>query len=344
MRAIVKTAEGPGHVRLEEIDEPRAGPGQVVMRVMAGGICGTDVHIVHGSLAVRPPLVLGHELSGIAAELGEGVAGLKVGDRITTETDAFVCGSCPYCRAGDVHLCPLRKAIGTSAPGGFAELVAVPASGVHQLPAGTDFAAGALTEPLAVAVHAVAERGEVRSKERVVVIGPGTVGMLAACVAVARGAEVTLGGLARHAARFRLARELGIARSVMIDDSAAMEALFHGDDGLGVHRVIECSGAPEARAAGLRLLRRGGSLVEVGFAGTSDGKFDFDAMVNKEISVVASRGKRPSSFREAVRFVSTGRIDPGRLITDRFPMADWQMAFKTAELPGRKVVLEVGAG
>lgn len=341
VKALVKRAPGPGQLALVDLPDPHPGPGQVVIRVMAGALCGTDLHIAHGTFPCRPPLVLGHELAGTVAEVGPGVEGVRAGDGVTTETDASFCGRCAYCRAGDMHLCPERTGIGTTADGGFAEYVAVPAGGVHRLPDGVDLAAGALTEPLAVAVHAVVERGQVRQGERVVVIGPGTVGLLAAQVALARGADVTVAGLARHADRFRLAAELGVTATAALDVPGELEAIVARAGGLGVDRAIECSGSEEGLERAIRLLRKGGWLVQVGFFGTPRVGLDLDTLVNRELTLVASRGKRPTSFLIALDLLRDGRVEPGRLITHRFPLDAWEAAFAAAEAPGAKVLLEM---
>lgn len=341
MKALVKVAPGPGAMELCELPDPVAGPGQVLMAVHAAALCGTDVHIAHGTYPTRPPLVLGHELAGVVAGVEPGVEGVALGDRITTETDGSVCGRCAFCRAGDQHLCPERTAIGTTVDGGFAELVAVPAAGVHRLPEGVDFVAGALTEPLAVAVRAVVERGAVQPGEEIVVVGPGTIGLLAAQVALAQGAGVTVVGLGRHSARFDLARDLGIERTAALDDAGERDAVARGGDGLGVDVVVECSGDPDMVAAGLHLLRKGGRLIQVGFAGGRSVPVELDLLVQRELALVASRGKRPSCFRIALDLVAAGRVTPGRLVTHRFPLAEWAEAFETAARPGTKVVLEV---
>jgi L-iditol 2-dehydrogenase len=315
---------------LAELPDPHAGPGQVRIRVRAAGLCGTDVLIARGSMSVPVPVVLGHELAGTVDEVGAGVTDIRLGERVTTETDAFVCGQCAFCRAGDTHLCPRRRAVGTTADGGFADHVVVPARGVHAIPAHVDFAAGALTEPLAVAVHAVAERGHIKPGERVVVIGPGTVGLLAAQVGRALGARVTLAGLARHKARFRLGRELGIDSAVVLGRA--------GD--LAADVAIECSGAPRALADGLRLVRKGGRVVLVGFYGKPV-RVDADRVINSELSLIASRGKRPESFRLALGLMCDKRVDTARLVTHMFPLEQWDAALAVAERSGTKVVFDL---
>lgn len=342
MKALVKAAAGPGGLELSDLPTPVAGPGEALVAVAAAALCGTDVHIAHGTFPARAPLVLGHELAGHVAALGPGVAGLRVGEPVTTETDRSVCGACAFCRAGDQHLCASRTAIGTTADGGFAEFVVVPAAGVHRLPPSVDLVAGALTEPLAVAVRAVVERADVRPDEEVVVIGPGTIGLLAAQVARARGAVVTVAGLRRHEARFDLARRLGFERTVALDVPEEVEATGRGRDGPGVDVVVECSGAPESIAAGLRLLRKGGRLVLVAFSGGRTAPLEVDFVVNRELSIVASRGKRPSCFRIALELLASGDVVTAPLVSHRFSLDDWAAAFETAARPGTKVVLEIG--
>jgi 2-desacetyl-2-hydroxyethyl bacteriochlorophyllide A dehydrogenase len=209
-----------------------------------------------------------------------------------------------------------------------------------------DVVAGALVEPLAVAVHAVVERAAVQSGERVLVVGPGTVGLLAAQVAGARGARVTIAGLARHAARFRLAEELGIGGSIRIDDEAGLAALCAAtstEDGGGFDVAFECSGGVERLADCLRLVRKGGRVTLVGFYG-GPAPVLAQVVVDGELSLIGARGKRPSSFRQAVQLLGDGGVDAARLITHRFPLTSWEEALEVAARPGTKVVFDEIAG
>ena len=333
MRALVKAAPGPGGLDLVERPVPVPGRGQARLAVAAVGLCGTDVHILHGSWSVPIPVVPGHEIAGVVAALGPGVTNVRVGDLVTTETDAYVCGRCRFCRRGDRHLCPRRIAIGTTSDGGLADALVVPAGGLHRLPPGVDPVAGALCEPLAVAVHAVVERGGVRSGDRVVVVGPGTIGLLAAQVSRALGARATLAGLSRHADRAALGRRLGLRRFVVLDA---------GPPAFGAFDIaIECSGTVDGLAAAVRLVAKGGSIVQVGFFARPTVEIDLDTIVNRELTLVASRGKRPSSFETAVRLVASGSVRLGPLVTHRIPLARWEEAFAAAERPGSKVVVVV---
>jgi L-iditol 2-dehydrogenase len=325
---------------VREVPQPHAGPGQVVISTAVGGLCGTDLHIAQGTLAIQTPRILGHELAGTVAEIGQGVEGLALGQPVTTETDAGFCGTCPFCVRGDMHLCAERTGIGTSADGGFAGFVAVPARGVHPLPSGVDLLSGALTEPLAVAVRAVIERGRVRSGERVAVMGPGTVGLLAAQVVRTQGAAATIIGLAAHRDRYELARDLGISSHLVLDDPSQAAHVAEADGTMDV--VLECSGAASAFERATRLLRKGGRLVLVGFYGERV-SVDLDRAINRELTLIASRGKRPTSFQIALELMESRQIDPGRLITHRYPLEAWSRAFAAAEGIGAKVVLEIKA-
>lgn len=334
MRALVMTAPGPGGLGLVERPEPEPGAGQVRLSVAAVGLCGTDVHIVHGAWPAPLPIVLGHEIAGVVSGVGPRVTTVRVGDPVTTETDAFVCRRCRFCLRGDQHLCPRRTAIGTTVDGGLADSVIVPAAGLHRLPPGLDPVAGALSEPLAVAVHAVVERGGVRAGSRVVVVGPGTIGLLAAQVARAIGGEVALAGLDRHGERFALARRLGLRRFIRLDRPPRATPPFD--------LAVECSGTPDGIAATVRLVRKGGSIIQVGFFEQPVVGIDLNAVLNRELTIVASRGKRPTSFRTGLELVGSGVVRLAPLITHRFPLDQWEAAFATAERPGTKVVVLVG--
>jgi L-iditol 2-dehydrogenase len=195
MKAIVKVAPGYGQVEVREIAEPIVQPGQVKIRVRAAGLCGTDIHIYKDEFRAWPPVVLGHEVAGEIAEVGEGVSGLAPGQRVTTETYFSYCGHCRYCRAGQVNLCLERRSIGSAVNGGFTDFVVVPARNIHLLPDNVDFRAGALTEPLACVVHATLTTPTVAPGDVAVIAGPGPIGLLTLQVVKAAGARAMVLGL-----------------------------------------------------------------------------------------------------------------------------------------------------
>ncbi|MCV7225115.1 alcohol dehydrogenase catalytic domain-containing protein [Mycolicibacterium komossense] len=200
MRALVKYESGPGNVALCEIASPATQPGHVLIDVAYGAVCGTDRLAVEGGHDFHVPRTLGHEASGVVAALGAGLRrdDLQVGTRVTVETDAYLCMRCEYCLREEYNRCPSRRGIGTTADGALAEQLSIPERAVHALPDSVGLLAGALTEPLAIAVHAVIEQSPSLAGQVVVVIGPGAIGQLCAQVAHAVGATVVLVGRSRH--------------------------------------------------------------------------------------------------------------------------------------------------
>lgn len=341
MKAVVKHTAGPGGIDLQDLDEPRLEPGKVKVRVAAVGVCGTDRLALDGTYPYEVPLILGHEVSGVVTEVGEGVdpARAAVGDRVALETDAYVCGVCPYCRVEEYNNCPNRRAIGTTADGGLAEWIVIRSGAVHRLPENVSLLAGALVEPLSIATHAVLERATLGVGDIAVVLGPGAIGMLVAEVARNTGARVVLVGRERHTDRLELAQRLGVDRAVASDTSdprAVVDELSHG---VGADVVFECTGAPAVLADSPRLLRKDGQLVLLAFF-PEPPMLDIETVIKQELSVVGSRGKRPSSYRRSLRLLSDGKVSVEPLVTHRLPLERWREGFELLG-GGRKIVFDV---
>ncbi|HEX6508417.1 MAG TPA: alcohol dehydrogenase catalytic domain-containing protein, partial [Chloroflexota bacterium] len=174
MSALVQYGLEPRSAELREVSQPRIGDDEVLLRVGAASVCGSDVHQYLGtpSWRVEVPVTLGHEFTGTVAELGKYVAGFAEGDRVVSETAARICGRCAYCRSGQYNVCPHRRGFGTVIDGAMAEYVAVPARCLHHIPSNFPFERAALTEPVCVAYNAVAERSTVKPGQTVLVLGP----------------------------------------------------------------------------------------------------------------------------------------------------------------------------
>ncbi len=198
MRALVKTEPGPGHLELrDDWPAPSARPGWVVVEVAACGICGTDLHIWHDEFKSWPPVVLGHEYVGRIVEIGPGVEGWAIGDRVACEQHALACGHCYSCRRGAVHLCPEKRSQGIGIDGAFADKVALPAWLLHRVPDEVPDETAVITEPLAICVTG-ADRAELRPGEVALVVGVGPIGLLSSMVLRASGARVVLAGRVEH--------------------------------------------------------------------------------------------------------------------------------------------------
>jgi L-iditol 2-dehydrogenase len=343
MRAVRKLAPGHGHVALADTPEPVAGPGEVVVEVDAAGICGTDLHIEQGEFPTTPPVTMGHELAGRIAAVGPGVTRWRPGDRVTAETYFHTCGRCLHCRRGRPNLCRERRSIGSKADGAFAPFILLPAANLHRVPDGLALEHAALTEPLACVVHGVIDTAQVRAGDRVVVAGPGPIGLLALQVALAAGARVVVLGAAADGARLRTATRLGAAAALDVEATADLEAAV--DDALGAEGadlVIECSGAGPAADTLLRLAARGGRYCQMGLSGRPV-SLDLDLVCYKELVVTGSNATVPTAWPRALRLLADGRVDVSGVITHRFPLGGWDEALDTVQRRvGIKVLLRPG--
>ena len=339
MKALVKYALGSDKVALRDVREPEAEPGWVKIQVKAAGICGTDLHVMEDRYDIQPPVILGHEFSGVVAEVGEGVSTCKVGDRVTSIPYVSSCGRCPQCRSGAWNLCPERKALGSKADGAFAPYVAVPESSLRLLPEGVDFYQGSLMEPLACCVHGMLEATDVTAGDVVVVMGPGPIGILSAMLARASGALVVLCGASGDGKRLRLAKDLGIEVVLNVDRDNVVDRVKDLTGGLGADVVVECSGAGRAADLGLGLARLRGSYTQIGLFGQPI-ELDFERIAYRELRVRGSFSSQRSSWDMAAKLLERKAIDLAPVITDAFPLEEWRSAFDVARArKGLKVLL-----
>lgn len=341
MKAVMKVAPGVGHVALQDVEEPFPRPGQVKIRVRAAGLCGTDLHIYKDEFRSFPPVVLGHEVAGEIAELGDGVDGIDLGTRVTTETYFSTCGVCRYCRNGQSNLCLNRRSIGSAVNGGFTQYLVVPARNIHRLPPGVDFQAGALTEPLACVVHGVLGTPTVTPGDIAVIAGPGAIGLLTLQVVKAAGATVVVLGTDADQQRLELARSLGADYVVNVqrEDPADLVAQIT-PEGLGADVVYECSGAGPAAQQLLELVRRRGRFVQIGLFGKPVA-WDLDQICFKELVVTGSNASTPPAWTRALQLLANGSVQTSPLISHVFDVTDWQRAFDTFEArSGIKVILQ----
>jgi len=326
---LTKLAPGAGNVALADRDEPTPDPGHVVLDVVSAGICGTDIHIADGEYETVTPVTMGHEVSGVVAELGEGVDDAWLGERVASETYFSTCGRCSHCRAGRINLCAERRSIGTHVDGAFAPRLHVPITNLHRLPNWLDAQAAALCEPLACVCHSVLEpEPAMVAGNDVLVTGPGPVGLLAAQVAGAAGGKVHVRGTVRDAARLAAARELGFETTTTED--AAVEADV----------VIECSGSEAAMAHGLTAARRGARYVQIGLAGKTVA-LPFDVVCFHELTITSGFASTPTSWRKALELVGERRVELEALLTAVIPLSEWERAFAaTRAAEGIKFVLD----
>ena len=262
MKALVKLRASDQTVALMDIEPfelPSSGHARV--RVGASGICGTDLHIIDGSYSSRPPVALGHEVAGTVVEVSPDVDVSWVGARVAMETFYSTCGTCEYCRSGHPNMCANRLSIGSGVNGGFAESVVVPIINLHRIPDWLSLEAGTLSEPLACVCQSLFNPyAAVNPGDKVLIAGPGAVGLLAAQVARAGGGQVIIAGVERDALRLELARSLGFETRITPFTISALPPDWRA----GPDVVIECSGNGVAMRMLMELLKKRGRYVQMG--------------------------------------------------------------------------------
>jgi threonine dehydrogenase-like Zn-dependent dehydrogenase len=309
MKAVVWN--GPEEMAVEEIPEPTAEPGTVIVRPEAVGICGSEIEGYLGKMGNRtPPLVMGHEFAGTVTEVGEGVEEDLVGREVAVNPLSSD-GTCPLCRGGYTNLCPNRRLIGIHSPGGFAEYALAPVQNVYPLPEGVEARTGALAEPLANGVHAVRLGLAGHLVEHAVVAGAGTIGLMCLQAAVLDGIpEVSV--VEPHEARREQALELG-ARAAYASGEEAREALEEPTEGLGADLVIDAVGAEVTRRMAVgELLRPGGCAVFVGLH-DDDTTLGFHGVVRGQLDLQGSYAFTAEDYEQALEWLVEGRAGIGEL-------------------------------
>ena len=319
-------------LRIAELDDAPPGPGEVQVRIRAGGICGSDLHYFHhggfGAIRIREPLVPGHEIAGVVAAIGEGVTAVQPGDRVAVDPSR-PCRHCTYCLEGAPRHCLDMRFLGSAmrfphVQGGFRELLVCSEAQAVPVPDGMPLEHAAFAEPLAVCLHAVSQAGPLQGK-RVLVTGTGPIGAL--CILAARHAgarEVVATDL--EDAPLALAQRIGADLALNTRTDPAALDRFSADKGW-FDVVLEASGSSRAVAAAIGAARPGAVIVQVGLGG--DATLPLNTLVAKELQL---RGtfRFDREFRWAVEFIASGAINVAPLLTEVVPLAEAVRAFELA--------------
>jgi threonine dehydrogenase-like Zn-dependent dehydrogenase len=331
-----------GRLTVERVPVPQPGHGEVLCRVLACGICGTDLKIVagdyRGTWPPALPFIIGHEWSGEVAALGPGTerSGLALGDRVVAENHTG-CGMCPMCRSGRYNLCervrePGFKLYGHTAPGALAQYAVRPAVALHKVPPQVSDVAAALVNQGALTVHA-ARRARLEAGSCVAVFGPGLLGLLMLQVARAAGATrvITVG----RGKRLVTARELGSTEVVDYSTADPVAAVRAAAGGRGADYVFDCSGNPAVLAQAMRAARRGGTIAVLGLAGGRSAELPADPLVLDELTVLGVRSS-PSAYPAMISLLAAGAVATGPLTAQQYALPDVAAAF--AALAGREAI------
>ncbi|MCW5549838.1 MAG: zinc-binding dehydrogenase [Opitutaceae bacterium] len=322
--AVVNFAPEAGSVELREFARPEPGPEDVILAVEAVGVCGSDLHQWHSthSWKVNYPVVLGHEFGGTIAATGRAVKAWREGDRVVSETAAVIDPDSPLSRAGLYNLDPTRKGFGYGVDGAMTRYVRVPARCLHRVPAGLAMEQAALTEPCCVAYNAVINNAKILPGDRVIVLGPGPIGILCAAMARLAGAQVALVGLERDKSRLEKAKAYGC--EVIIGDATAWAK---ARDGLGVDGVIDAAGASAALKAALELVRPNGWISKVGW-GPQPLNFSLDPLVQKNITLQGSFSHNWPVWERVLALLASGQLDVRPVLGGIWALESWHEAFE----------------
>lgn len=323
MKALRALEVGANRLGLVEVPKPsHLRPGEVLLRTLAVGVCGSDVHAWHGTQTypMRYPVTLGHEASGVVAEVGPGVEGLAIGERVVSETARTVCGRCECCREGRYNLCQARQGFGALSDGAMGEFFVTRYDIVHAVPDSVPDEVAALTEPYCVAYNATVERARVRPGDSVTVIGPGPVGLFAAEIAGLCGAsDILVVGLPGDDERLAVAEALG--------GSTTTDPGWWSREDLANRSevVIDSSGVSATLEAALAVVKPGGQVVKVGW-GPEPYLRPLDALVAKAVELHGSFSHTWSTWERVLRLMGGGQLRPGRALRT-YDFDEWEKAF-----------------
>lgn len=329
MKAIAKTRPALG-AEIIDLPVPHPAPNELLVKIAACGICGSDLHIYLWELgaeriAGRLPFVLGHEPAGEVVETGPGVSGFRPGDRVALDPFGH-CGRCGPCRAGRFHLC----AAPTTLSGAFAEFTVAPVANAHLVPSTMDFEQAALLEPFGTGLHAV-EQSCLRAGDSAVIEGPGPIGLSIALAARALGVtSIVMTGLAADAERLAMANRMGF-RTVVADGPGWLEEAraMLPEDGADV--VFDACGMLDSPR---ELLRRGGELVEVGWPARDLSAAELRALFFHGVTLINSRIRTPETWRRAIAMVASGSVDLRPMVTHRYEISRGIEAFELLRARG----------
>ena len=333
MKAVVKYGKGKGLVEIRDVPDPIIKDDEVLIEVKAISVCGSDLHIYNDAHPYWPPVTLGHEFSGVIADVGRTVRGWRTGDRIVTETRTGSCGVCYTCQSGFPQVCEQKRAYGIGINGAYTRYVAGPARLLHHLPDQVPFEVGAVIEPTAICVTAILERCNLQAGESTVITGPGPIGLIS--LAVAKAAGVRMAGITGRSSaeeiRFKKARELKVDFIVNIDKEDPVQTVLERTGGLGVDILIETSGGEKAIQQSFEMIRRLGRVCAIGISGKKEISIPFDRGIFKGIRFDFCFSSSWTAWERTIGLISAGLLPLEKIITHRLPLEKWKEAFHLLE-------------
>jgi L-iditol 2-dehydrogenase len=334
MKALMKVGQGAGQIEIRDIPVPAIPKDDwVLIQVKAAGVCGTDLHIWHDQFSYWPPVVLGHEFSGVVVEIGQAVKGFKPGDRVVAEPHSMACGVCELCRQGKIQICADKRSPGWGIDGAFTDYLVMPALLLHKIPDQLSFDLAALAEPLAITVHQVAERVRIECQDFVVITGAGPIGILAAFVAKTMGAgKVAITGRETcNQVRFAAAQKMGADFIINVDRENAVERVMELTNGRGADLVIETSGAGPAIAQSIAMARKCGRISAIGISPRETVEIPWNTAIKKVLDIAFNMSSSYTSWDRAISLLANHGETLETVITHRVSIEQWKQVFEDLE-------------
>ncbi len=327
MPAVVNFAAKPLSVELREVPMPEIAEADVLLKVAAASICGSDLHQWHGSASwkVNYPVILGHEFCGTIVRRGKAVKKFKEGDRVVSETAAVIDEFSPYSRRGLYNLDPNRLGFGYGVNGAMTHYVRVPERCLHAMPDHLPFEKAALTEPCCVAYNAVCVNSRIRPGDHVLIIGPGPIGLLCALMAKLSGAgRLIVCGLPVDAGRLEVAKQLGADATL---HGGVVEYIRNLGDSYGVDLVVDAAGVSASLQLAMQAVRPAGQITKVGWGPQPLG-FNLDPIVQKAVTIQGSFSHNWPVWERVIEMIATGQIPLDQIISRVAGLADWGECFE----------------
>lgn len=330
MHGIVKIQPEPGSIKYLELEDPSPTPDQVVIKVQAAGVCGTDISMFNWKpmwakeYGPKLPIVMGHECAGKVVATGKTVRNFKAGDRVVP-FPLIYCGICEYCLAGRPSICTNRPMLGAGLPGVFSDFFVVREKNVYPIPDGVPWDVAAVTEPMCVALHSLS-RVSFQPGESIFVAGPGPIGFAIALAAIGSGAgQIHMSGLQSDLSRLQLADDIGI-NSINISSASPSDVILSITHGRGVDVAFEASGTLSGLDQCMSVVKRGGRIGMVG-QGFTPASLAANFVSYREIDLIGIRGATPQIWQRSGAFFSRNVSLIKQLVTHRFPLSQGQEAF-----------------
>ena len=345
MKALVKKEKGKGFVGILECDKPTPKENEVLIKVAYTGICGTDIHILHDEFSYWPPVIMGHEFSGVVEEVGAGVTGYKKGDRVVGEPHNKACGKCHLCRNGKIQICDSKRSIGWGIDGAFAAYLCMPENLLHKVSDNISLKSAAVAEPCAIVAHQLLEKCGINPGDIVVIMGMGAIAIIAAQMARAAGAgQIIMCGCTRDTGiRLDYAKKTNCCdKFVNVENEDIVAIINEMTEGRGADVVVEAAGATPAIVNALKVIKKAGTVCAIGLTGKDSILIPWDIAMKKAITVQFNMSSSYNGWEMALRMMENGMVQVEEM-AKVMKMEEWEDAFSQLEKgEAIKILLDCG--